>query len=168
MRGYCILRTRGAMRAALVWVHPVKIDKPTVSSPPEARSSPPERFWGVEHGSALGRAPLLRTARARSRVGCQTRGVVVVGEKWAHVVRTPSDRKVVGAGPVDSGHGSYQLVSWWGGQCWWPPMAHAQWWQSGSAIRDVATTNASWQRSPFGQAHVRLRRRRDVVNRAAP
>ena len=85
MRGYCILRTRGAMRAALVWVHPVKIDKQTVSSPPEARSSPPERFWGVEHGSALGRAPLLRTARARSRVGGQTRGGwwwVVVGEKW--------------------------------------------------------------------------------------
>ena len=43
-------------------------------------------------------------------------GVVVVGEKWAHVVRTPPDRKVVGAGPVGSGHGSYQLVSWWGGQ----------------------------------------------------
>ena len=45
------------------------------------------------------------------------------------MVRTPPDRKVVGAGPVGSGHGSYQLVSWWGGRCWCPPMAHAQWWQ---------------------------------------
>ena len=84
----------------------------------------------------------------------QTRGVVVVGEKWAHVVRTPPDRKVVGAGPVGSGHGSYQLVSWWGGQCWCPPMAHAQWWQSGSAIRDVATTNA-----PLAE-EVQVRKRR--------
>ena len=60
------------------------------------------------------------------------RGVilVVVGGKWAQVLCTPPDRKVVGAGPVGSGHGSYQLVSWWGGQCWWPPMAHAQWWKS--------------------------------------
>ena len=70
------------------------------------------------------------------------RGVilVVVGGKWAQVLCTPPDRKVVGAGPVGSGHGSYHLVSWWGGQSWCPPMAHAQWWQSGSAIRDVATS----------------------------
>ena len=65
------------------------------------------------------------------------------------MVRTPPDRKVVGAGPVGSGHGSYQLVSWWGGQCWCPPMAHAQWWQSGSAIRDVA-------RRTHGSADVRF------------
>ena len=100
----------------------------------------------------------------------QTRGVVVVEEKWAHVVRTPPDRKVVGTGPVGSGHGSYQLVSWWGGQCWCPPMAHAQWWQSGSAIRDVATSAHHGMRSPFGWAkrtpRAMLRRRRDVADRA--
>ena len=33
---------------------------------------------------------------------------VVVGGKWAQVLCTPPDRKVVGAGPVGSGHGSYQ------------------------------------------------------------
>ena len=88
----------------------------------------------------------------------QTRGVVVVGEKWAHVVRTPPDRKVVGAGPVGSGHGSYQLVSWWGGQCWCPPMAHAQWWQSGSgAIRDVATTTQTDVRLPKRTPRAMLR-----------
>ena len=38
----------------------------------------------------------------------------MVEEKWAHVVRTPPDRKVVGAGPVGSRHGSYQCV-WCGG-----------------------------------------------------
>ena len=76
-------------------------------------------------------------------------GRLMVGKKWAHVVRTPPDRKVAGAGPVGSGHGSYQLVSWWGGQCWCPPMAHAQWWQSGSAIRDVATSAQHGMRSPF-------------------
>ena len=30
------------------------------------------------------------------------------GWKWAQVLCTPPDRKVVGAGPVGSGHGSYQ------------------------------------------------------------
>ena len=83
----------------------------------------------------------------------------MVGEKWAHVVRTPSDRKVVGAGPVGSGYGSYQLVSWWGGQCWWPPMAHAQWWQSGSAIRDVVTTNSN---TPSRLRGYRLKLRRGL------
>ena len=38
---------------AVLWFLPAKIEKPTVSRPREARSSPPERFWGVEHGSAL-------------------------------------------------------------------------------------------------------------------
>ena len=107
----------------------------------------------------------VRTYSARSVGGRgQTRGVVVVGEKWAHVVRTPPDRKVVGAGPVGSGHGSYQLVSWWGGQCWCPPMAHAQWWQSGSAIRDVATTN-TWQ---CGRPFCRARPTCDSVRLATP
>ena len=67
-----------------------------------------------------------------------------VGGKWAHVVRTPPDRKVVGAGPVGSGHGSYQLVSWWGGQCWCPPMAHAQWWQPGERDPRRRDVGAAW------------------------
>ena len=60
------------------------------------------------------------------------------GGGWAEVVKTSPDRKVVGAGPVDSRHGSYQLVSWWGGHCLCPSMAHTRWWQSRAAIRDVA------------------------------
>ena len=64
------------------------------------------------------------TYSARSVHGCgPTRAVVVVGEEWAEVVRSSPDRKVVGAGPVDSRHGSYQLVSWWGGHCLCPSMA---------------------------------------------
>ena len=35
-----------------------------------------------------------------------------LGGKWAHMSFTPPDRKLVGAGPVCSGHGSYQLESW--------------------------------------------------------
>ena len=45
--------------------------------------------------------------------------LVVVGGKWAQVLSTPPDRKVVGAGPVDSRHGSYQCVWYGGDQCWW-------------------------------------------------
>ena len=57
-----------------------------------------------------------------------TRAVVVVGGEWAEVVKSSPDRKVaLGSGPVDSGHGSYQLVSWWGGHCLRPSMAHARW-----------------------------------------
>ena len=97
----------------------------------------------------------------------QTRGVVVVGEKWAHVVRTPPDRKVVGAGPVGSGHGSYQLVSWWGGHCWCPPMAHAQWWQSGSADRDARRRDANGRAlAQTDSSHAMLGTRRDVADRA--
>ena len=39
------------------------------------------------------------------------------------MVKSSPDRKVVGEGPVDSGHGSYQLVSWWGGHCLCPSVA---------------------------------------------
>ena len=47
------------------------------------------------------------TYSARSVHGCgPTRAVVVVGEEWAQVVKSSPDRKVVGAGPVDSRHGS--------------------------------------------------------------
>ena len=69
---------------------------------------------------------------------------MVVGGKWAQVLCTPPDRKVVGAGPVGSGHGSYQLVSWWGGQCWCPPMAHAQWWQPGERDPRRRDVGAAW------------------------
>ena len=69
-------------------------------------------------------------------------GTEVVGE-WANVVTTPPDRRWVVAGPVGSGHGSYQLVSWWGGQCWCPPMAHTQWWQSGSGGSETAASTLS-------------------------
>ena len=40
------------------------------------RSSPPERFWGVEHGSALGRAPFLRVERALRGFVVPSSGVV--------------------------------------------------------------------------------------------
>ena len=66
-----------------------------------------------------------------------------VGGEWANVVTTPPDRRWVVAGPVGSGHGSYQLVSWWGGQCWCPPMAHTQWWQSGSGGSETAASTLS-------------------------
>ena len=46
------------------------------------RSSPPERFWGVEHGSALGRAPFLRVERALVPVRGQTGGVPLGGGRW--------------------------------------------------------------------------------------
>ena len=43
--------------------------------------------------------------------------MVVVGGKWAQVLCTPPDRKVVGARPVGSRHGLYQCVWCGGGQC---------------------------------------------------
>ena len=101
----------------------------------------------------------------------QTRGVVVVGEKWAHVVRTPPDRRVVGAGPVGSGHGSYQLVSYGGvasvGAPLWPMLS------GGSQGARSATSRhfLAWQcgrpfcraRPPCDSVLLDTPRRRDVA-----
>ena len=97
------------------------------------------------------------TYSARSVHGCgPTRAVVVVGEEWAEVVRSSPDRKVVvGAEPVGSHHGSYQLVSWWGGHCLCPSMAHARWWQATYAIRDIVCrgVRVNFARNGFLSCH---------------
>ena len=60
---------------------------------------------------------------------------IQVAAGTSHTVLLREDGTVVACGdnehgecvvPVGSRHGSYQLVSWWGGHCLCPPMAHTR------------------------------------------